>query len=127
MDWHLMIESIIKVIESLGIIIIVMGLTKALFIFVKTKFNYRDEELIVEIASALSLSLEFILAGEILHTLLVKDINQLLQLGILLILRIIITFVLHWELESIEKHKMRNEYSHFHSATYLEEKEKSDN
>ena len=94
-------------IELLGVVIIIIGVGKAVYHLFQNQFNFRNEDLIIEIASALSLSLEFILAAEILMTLVVSDMQQLLLLGVLLILRIIITFVLHWELNHIEENQRR--------------------
>ncbi|NLC42558.1 MAG: DUF1622 domain-containing protein, partial [Erysipelothrix sp.] len=58
-----------------------------------------EDRIIREMASSMSLALEFILAAEILQTLIVDDRNQLITMSVLLILRIIISFVLHWELQ----------------------------
>lgn len=106
---HTVIPPLVEAIELLGAIIIIFGVVKAVYFLIRNGFNFRNEELIIEIASALSLSLEFILAAEILMTLVVNDMNQLMLLGVLLILRIIITFVLHWELTSIEENQQRQE------------------
>lgn len=104
---HKVVPPVVEVIELLGVAIIILGVLKAVYHLFLNKFNFRNEDLIVEIASSLSLALEFILAAEILMTLVVGDLQQLLLLGVLLILRIIITFVLAWELSHIEgnKHK----------------------
>ncbi len=106
------IPVIYHTVEIIGAIIIVIGTIKAIYHLFQNKFDFRNEDLIVEIASALSLALEFILAAEILKTLVINDMQQLLLLGVLLILRIIITFVLHWELNHIEENQRRNGVHH---------------
>lgn len=111
---HYIFESVIPtlvlLLELVGALIIIIGTLKAVYHLVLNKFDFRNEDLIVEIASALSLALEFILAAEVLHTLVVSDMQQLLLLGVLLILRIIITFVLHWELDHISKNQQHHQH-----------------
>lgn len=102
------IPYVYHALELFGAFVILVGTLKAVYHLFISKFDFRNEDLIVEIASALSLALEFILAAEILKTLVVQDMQQLLLLGVLLILRIIITFVLHWELNHIEENKRKN-------------------
>lgn len=106
---HNIIPVLYLGLELIGAAIIVIGSLKALVLLIKNGFDFRNEDLIVELASSLSLALEFILAAEILQTLVVSDLQQLLLLGVLLILRIIITFVLHWELNYIEENKRRTQ------------------
>lgn len=93
------IPIIILLLELIAVIVIVIGMVKSIYIYVKFQFNDDDHLTVREMASSLSLALEYILGAEILETLIIQDVSQLLTMSVLLILRIIITFVLHWELE----------------------------
>jgi uncharacterized membrane protein len=61
----------------------------------------------------MSLSLEFKLAAEIIKTVLIRNIDEFIILAAVAILRVILTFVLHWEItisgKEIENKKASNE------------------
>lgn len=102
------IPIVMVILELIAVIVIVIGTIKSVIIFIQNYFTDKENSIIREMASSMSLALEFILAAEILQTMIVDDRNQLITMSVLLILRIIITFVLHWELESTSKHKTLN-------------------
>ncbi len=100
---HQILETVIpilmEVLEVIAVIVLVIGTVKSVIIFIQNYFTDKEDRIIREMASSMSLALEFILAAEILQTLIVDDRNQLITMSVLLILRIIISFVLHWELQ----------------------------
>lgn len=100
---HQILETVIpilmEVLEVIAVIVLVIGTIKSVIIFIQNYFTDKEDRIIREMASSMSLALEFILAAEILQTLIVDDRNQLITMSVLLILRIIISFVLHWELQ----------------------------
>ena len=100
---HQLLETVIpilmEVLEVIAVIVLVIGTVKSVIIFIQNYFTDKEDRIIREMASSMSLALEFILAAEILQTLIVDDRNQLITMSVLLILRIIISFVLHWELQ----------------------------
>ena len=96
---HQILETVIpilmEVLEVIAVIVLVIGTVKSVIIFIQNYFTDKEDRIIREMASSMSLALEFILAAEILQTLIVDDRNQLITMSVLLILRIIISFVLH--------------------------------
>jgi len=86
--------------ELVGITIIVLGSLEAVFRLIMSKFDFGEENLKINFAKALSLSLEFKLAAEILKTVVVRTIDEFIILSAVVILRVVITFVLHWEIKS---------------------------
>lgn len=86
-------------IETVGVIIIFLGAIKSLYIFIKNGFDLGDKEAAVTLAKAMSMSLSFLLAGEILHTLLTRTIEDLIVIVGIAGLRVGLHFVLHWELK----------------------------
>ena len=54
-----------------------------------------------ELANGLALSLEFKMAAEILKTVLVRDLNELVVLGAVIVLRALLSLLIHVEM----KHK----------------------
>jgi len=86
-------------IETVGVIIIFLGAIKSLYIFIKNGFDLGDKEAAVTLTKAMSMSLSFLLAGEILHTLLTRTIEDLIVIVGIAGLRVGLHFVLHWEIK----------------------------
>ena len=52
-----------------------------------------------QLANGLALSLEFKMAAEILKTVLVRELNELVVLGAVIILRALLSFLIHFEMK----------------------------
>ena len=104
MEIEIFLERVIPYItgslETVGVFIIVLASIKTFYQFVKGGFNFDDEEIKMELAKALALSLEFKLAAEILKTVIVRTLDEFIILSAVVILRVILTFVIHWEIKS---------------------------
>ena len=64
--------------------------------------NDRDHVRLV-LAQGIALGLEFKLGGEVLRTVVVRDWQELGILGAIIVLRAILTFVIHWEIKNEKK------------------------
>lgn len=109
-------EFLIKIIpfltgflEAIGVLIIMIGSVESLTKLIKSRFNFGDETLKIEFAKALAMSLEFKLAAEILKTVVVRTLDEFIILSAIVVLRVVITFVLHWEIKSSEEIKLPEE------------------
>ena len=98
----------VLILEIIAVAVIAIGTVKSVIIFIHNYFTDKENQIIREMASSMSLALEFILAAEILETMIVDDRTQLITMSVLLVLRIIITFVLHWELRTTECHENKS-------------------
>lgn len=87
------------ILEAVGVFVIVLGALKGIYLFVKNGFNFGDQKIAVEMARAMSLSLSFLLAGEILHSILTRTIEGLIVLVGIASLRVGLHFALHWEIK----------------------------
>ncbi len=92
-------EITISVLELIGILIIVYGIIITLIRLFKTGFNLTDHTTKILLGESLALSLQVKLGAEIIKTVVVRDLNELLILGVIVILRIVLTYVIHWEVE----------------------------
>lgn len=90
--------------EIIGLVVILLGSLRGLINFFRTRLNFANQKTAIMLGHAFSLGLNFLLGGEILKTLTIANMNELLTLAIIMILRVGITFVLHWEIEQAEKH-----------------------
>ncbi|NLJ89338.1 MAG: DUF1622 domain-containing protein [Clostridiales bacterium] len=76
---------------------------------VKTLISYirRNKTVDTQLAKGLSTGLEFLLGGEVLHTILVRDIKELAMIGGLILLRGLLTLFIHWDIKSArEKYEL---------------------
>ena len=86
--------------EAIGVFIITIAAIRGISQFLKNGFNFRDDEVAINFAKAMSLSLEFKLAAEIIKTVVIRTLDEFIILAAVAILRVVLTFVLHWELKS---------------------------
>jgi uncharacterized membrane protein len=86
--------------ESIGVFIITIAALRGIFQFIKNGFDFRDDDVAIDFAKAMALSLEFKLAAEIIKTVVIRTIDEFIILAAVAILRVVLTFVLHWELKS---------------------------
>lgn len=89
----------INLLELLGILIIIIGSIQALIRLVKVKFSFADSEFKVLLLEAFAAGLQFKLGAEIIKTVVVRDMNELLVVGVVVLLRVVLTFLVHWEIK----------------------------
>lgn len=94
------IPYITSTLEFIGVLIITIESIRAISKFFANKFNFQDDRVGVSFAQAMSLSLEFKLAAEIIKTVIIRDLDEFAILAAVAILRVVIAIVLHWELKS---------------------------
>lgn len=100
---HHLLEAVIPYItgslEAIGVFIITLAAIRGIVQFFKNSFNFRDDDVAIHFAKAMSLSLEFKLAAEIIKTVVIRTLDEFIILAAVAILRVVLTFVLHWELK----------------------------
>ena len=74
-------------------------LFKSFIKFIRSGLNSDDTRVKIDLAETLALSLEFKMAGEILKTVVSHTIEELSILGAVIVLRALLTFLIHWELK----------------------------
>lgn len=100
---ELLVTNIARALELIGVIIVAIGAAKAIFKLVKTKYDLYDSKIRIDFAKALTFSLEFKLASELLKTVVIRTWNEVLILSAVVLLRVIMTLIIHWEMENEEK------------------------
>ncbi len=92
-----LVEYAVLLIELVGVAIILFAATRAVIALFKKNPRVR-----LELAEGIALALEFKLGAELLRTLTVRDWEELLILGAVILLRAAMTFLIQWEIR-IEK------------------------
>ncbi len=65
----------------------------------------RKPETRLILAKGLALGLEFKLGSEILRTVIVRNLNEIYIVGGIIVLRAVLTFLIHWEIKTEEKNR----------------------
>ncbi|MDR1765148.1 MAG: DUF1622 domain-containing protein [Lachnospiraceae bacterium] len=100
-----MIELVFSQIVQLGIILMeFVGVVVLLVTAAKCIVGLlrRKEDVRLQLAEGIALSLEFKLGGEVLRTVIVREWNELIILGAIIVLRGALTFLIHWEIKNEE-------------------------
>ena len=99
----LVANAAILIFEFIGVgIIIYAGLTGFL------RFVRRAPDTKIYLAKGLAMGLEFKLGSEILRTVIVRDLNEIFIVAGIIVLRAILTILIHWEIKNEQKEQDLN-------------------
>ena len=102
---HPTAEITAGILELIGIIIIVVGSVRALIRLVQCLIKKMPFHVVVDLGKALSLALEFKMGAEIIKTVTIHNLEELAILGVVIIIRALLAFIIHWEMRIEEKEK----------------------
>ena len=91
---------IIFFVELIGIGVLTYTIFKALIGLFRRRDHIR-----LDLAEGIALALEFKLGGELLRTVIVREWEELLILGAVVLLRAAMTFLIQWEIRIEKKHE----------------------
>ena len=97
---ELVLPNIISVIELIGIFIVTIGTLKAFVYYLLDFLHIKRYPVKHELANALATGLEFKMAAENLKTVLITSINELVILGAIILLRALLSFMIHVEMKN---------------------------
>lgn len=87
------------VLELFGIVVLVCVAVKCFVQWVRRDpVNIR-----LNLAQGIALALEFKMGGEVLRTVVVREWSELGILGAIIVLRAVLTFLIHWEIRNEKK------------------------
>jgi uncharacterized membrane protein len=89
--------------ELFGVGVLVYTAVRSFISWVK-----REPGLRLRLAQGIALALEFKMGGEVLRTVVVREWRELGILGAIILLRGVLTFLIHWEIKN-EKQDLENE------------------
>ena len=96
---HDLIHFSALMLETVGVLIILGTAIRTGICVIKHKGKVG-----IMLGKGISLALEYLLASEVLHTLIAKDTSSLLLVGMTMVLRAAMTVLIHWETSNEEKH-----------------------
>ena len=92
------LPPIIGILELMGIFVVAFSGLKAFWEYLQNTFKGKHYPLQFHLASGLATGLEFKMAAEILKTVLVQDLEELLTLGAVILLRGLLSLLIHVEM-----------------------------
>lgn len=97
---ELILPSIIAFLDLIGIFIIAFGAIKAFYYYLnhvirKNRYNYK-----FMLLQDMATGLEFKMAAEILKTVLIRSLDELIILGAVILLRGLMSFMIHFEMKT---------------------------
>lgn len=92
-----------SILELIGIVIIIVGSCRALVRLIRNVLKKKGFQVVVDLGKALSLALEFKMGAEIIKTVIIHNLEELAILGIVIIIRALLAFIIHWEIQLEEK------------------------
>ena len=106
MQLYEILENIVKIMAQYAIVLFeIVGVIIIAFSGIQGVYNYvrRDPLTRLKLAKGMAMGLEFKLGSEILRTVLVRELSEIMIVGAIILLRAALTFLLHWEIKEEEK------------------------
>ena len=94
---------IINILEFMRILIVTIGAFRAFYHYIKTMLFKDHFPVKHQFANSMATGLEFKLAAEILTTVLIQSLSELVILGSIFLLRVLMTIVIEWEIKEDAK------------------------
>ena len=99
--FHTSITWIIHLLELMGVVIILFGAVRDFIWY----FTGRAVNIRLDLARSLALGLEFKLGGEILRTVIARDLLEIAAVGAIIVLRAALSFLIHREIRHIDENE----------------------
>lgn len=99
---ELMIEFLIPFFELMGIVIVAISALGSFWKYLRSLIRGEHHDVKFQLANGLALSLEFKMAAEILKTVIIRDFEELMVLGAVIILRALLSFLIHFEMKQMD-------------------------
>ena len=93
------LHVLIPLCELIGITVVAISAVGAFIKYLIFLFTHKKMHIKYKLAGGLALSLEFKMAAEILKTVMVRELEELLVLGIVIALRALLSFLIHFEMK----------------------------
>ena len=105
---HNIAEITVYTLELIGIVIIIYGAARAIIQALLRITKKQEQSVMLVLGRALALSLEFKMGAEIINTVIIRELSELLILAIIIALRAILAILIHWEIKNERQHDTKD-------------------
>ena len=100
---EIILPFLISFLEIIGIFVVLWSGLHGFWDYFQTTFLKKQLDVQTNLARGLALGLEFKMAAEILRTVLVQSLDELYMLGAVILIRALLSLLIHWEIKPHEK------------------------
>lgn len=93
----IIVEFSILMFEYVGVAVLIAAGVEGVLCYIR-----RDPLTRLKLAKGMAMGLEFKLGSEILRTVVVREFQEILLVGAIILLRAALTFLIHWEIRNEE-------------------------
>lgn len=97
------LDILIPLCELMGISVVAISSVAAFWQYIRSLIKHTPSNVKFQLANGLALSLEFKMAAEILKTVLIRELGELVVLGAVIVLRALLSVLIHFEMKHAEK------------------------
>lgn len=101
---EMILPHIISVCEIIGILVVTVSAIQAFYQYLRQMITKRSTNFKFQLAQGLASGLEFKMAAEILKTVLVRSLDELVILGAVILLRALLSVLIHVEMKADGEH-----------------------
>ena len=106
---YILAEFASSTLELVGVLIIIFGSCRALIKLFRCLIKKYPFHVVIDLGKALSLALEFKMGAEIIKTVIIHNLEELAILGVVIIIRALLAFIIHWEIKTEQKEESFND------------------
>ena len=103
-NFTILVEYLILFVEFVGVLVVVGAIIKGIIDAIR-----KDEHMRLNLVEGIALAMSFKIGGELLRTVVVRDWDEILLLGAVILLRAALTFYIQWEIRIEKKKKEERE------------------
>lgn len=103
-NFTILVEYLILFVEFVGVLVVIGAIIKGIIDAVR-----KDEHMRLNLVEGIALAMSFKIGGELLRTVVVRNWDEILLLGAVILLRAALTFYIQWEIRIEKKKKEERE------------------
>ena len=97
---EMVLPYVISILEVIGIFVVCWSGAYGFWQYIQNTFMKKKLDIQANLAKGLATGLEFKMAAEILKTVLVRTQEELVILGAVILLRALLSLMIHWEMKA---------------------------
>ena len=98
------------VLEIIGVLFIIVGVVYALYKLISRRNRVETRHVKLILSEYMTVALDFLLAAEILYTIVVGSWSDIVLIAAIMIMRVGLTALLHWEINILEKNENQRQH-----------------
>ena len=101
---QIIVPEITGIIELMGIIVIIVGSIKSFYMYGRSILKHVHYPIKLSLGNSLAIGLEFKMGAEILKTVTIRTIDEIMILGAIIVLRALLSVLIHYEVKNEKEH-----------------------